>query len=99
MWKNICKASELDQDQGVSVTVDGKEIGVFLVDEKPYAIADICPHAYARLSQGFVDGDTVECPLHEAVFEIKTGKCTKGPGSDVSIYPIQIVDGQVQIQL
>ena len=38
-----------------------------------YAIDDTCSHADASLSTGYVEDDTVECPLHMAVFCLKTG--------------------------
>ena len=56
------------------------EIGLYLVGDRYYAMENVCPHAYALLSQGFVEGDEVECPLHGARFHIPTGKCTQEPG-------------------
>lgn len=44
---------------------------------------DICPHANALLSQGFMDGETIECPLHGALFDIRTGQCLREPGSGI----------------
>jgi 3-phenylpropionate/trans-cinnamate dioxygenase ferredoxin component len=100
MWKTICAAGQVSESQPASITIGDKEVGVFFVGEQFYAIEDICPHAYARLSQGFVDGDSVECPLHEAVFHIPSGKCMKGPGGRaVQTYPVQVVKGQIQIFL
>lgn len=100
MWKIIGAADQITEDEPSSIKVGDKEIGVYCVGGQFYAIEDICPHAYARLTQGFIDGDKVECPLHEAVFHIPTGKCLKEPGGrDLCTYPIQIVDGQVQIQV
>ena len=63
-----------------SGNVEGKEIGVYLLDGNYYALEDVCPHAYALLSQGFVDDGKVECPLHEALFDVRTGQCLREPG-------------------
>lgn len=93
-WVTAGSADDLVEDEGLSATVAGKPIGVFRVDNKLYAIEDVCPHAYALLSQGFVDGRTVECCLHGAIFDIPTGKCLKEPGGrDVLTYQVR-QDGQ-----
>ncbi len=90
-WQPVGKLDSVSEDLPLSATVAGKEIGVFLVAGKYYALEDICPHAYALLSQGFVDGDEIECPLHGAKFHIPTGKCTMEPGGrDLISYPVRV---------
>ena len=80
------------------VLIDGKEIGIYLIDGEYYALEDVCPHAYALLSQGFVEDGKVECPLHEAVFDVKTGQCLHGPGGrNLNRYPVRVYDNQIQI--
>jgi len=74
-WETVCKKNDIQEDFPYSAKVDGKEIGVYCIDGEYYALEDVCPHAYALLSQGFVEDGQVECPLHEAVFDIKTGQC------------------------
>lgn len=93
-WVTVGTVDQVASDEGLAVEVGGKEVGVFKVEGTLYAIEDVCPHAYALLSQGFVDGQTVECCLHGAVFDIPTGKCLKEPGGrDLRIYQIR-QDGQ-----
>lgn len=99
-WHRAAADSEINEDQPVPVTIGGKEIGLFRVEGTVYAIEDICPHAYALLSSGFIDGDTVECPLHQACFHIPTGKCTNPPADrDLAVYPVKIEGGAVFVQL
>lgn len=47
------------------------KIGVFFVDENYFAIENVCPHAYALLTEGFIEDQTVECPLHEAILTFR----------------------------
>src|SRR6266498_3868758 len=57
-------------------------------------------HAHALLADGFVEGDTIECPLHQAQFEIRTGKALCGPATeDLKIYPVKVEGGDVLINL
>ena len=70
--------------------VPGAGIGIYKVGDCYYAMENICPHAYALLSQGFVEGDEIECPLHGARFHIPTGKCTQEPGGrDLVCYAVK----------
>jgi 3-phenylpropionate/trans-cinnamate dioxygenase ferredoxin subunit len=69
-------------------------LAIYRVDGNYYALDDVCPHAYALLSGGFIEEDRVECPLHMAVFHIPTGKCLGPPADqDLATYPVK-VDGE-----
>ena len=97
-WIGVCDAEQVQEDFPYSGNIDGKEIGIYLIDGEYYALEDVCPHAYALLSQGFVEDGKVECPLHEAVFDVKTGQCLHGPGGrNLNRYPVRVYDNQIQI--
>ncbi|MDU4795690.1 MAG: non-heme iron oxygenase ferredoxin subunit [Klebsiella michiganensis] len=97
-WIGVCDAEQVQEDFPYSGSSDGKEIGIYLIDGEYYALEDVCPHAYALLSQGFVEDGKVECPLHEAVFDVKTGQCLYGPGGrSLHRYPVRVYDKQIQI--
>jgi nitrite reductase/ring-hydroxylating ferredoxin subunit len=64
---------------------------VVRVDGTIYVIDNVCTHTYALRSDGFVDGCTIECPLHQAKFVIRTGRCLGPPADDdLRIYSIKI---------
>ena len=87
-WIGVCDAEQVQEDFPFSGNVDGEY----------YALEDVCPHAYALLSQGFVEDGKVECPLHEAVFDVKTGQCLHGPGGrNLNRYPVRVFENQIQI--
>lgn len=97
-WQNICDVNQVKEDFPFSTKVEGREIGIYLVDGEYHALEDVCPHAYALLTQGFIEDGKVECPLHEAVFDIKSGKCLREPGGrDLKKYPVRLIDNQIQI--
>ncbi|MGE8225877.1 MAG: Rieske (2Fe-2S) protein [Stenotrophomonas sp.] len=99
-WKTVCNQSQVRDEYPFAAKVAGKEIGIFLVDGDYYALEDVCPHAYALLSQGFVEDGAVECPLHEAVFDIRTGRCLREPGGrDLRTYPLRLQGEDIQIDL
>lgn len=93
-WQEAGSINEVTEDQPLSAKFGELEVGVYRLGDQYYALEDVCPHAYALLSQGFVEDDEIECPLHGAKFHIPTGKCTKEPGGrDLKCFPIKI-DGE-----
>ena len=99
-WHRVAEDGEITEDEPGSVKVGDAQVGVFRVDGALYAIEDICPHAFALLSQGFVEGEEVECPLHEALFHIPTGKCLREPADrDLKTFDVKIEDGAVFVRV
>jgi 3-phenylpropionate/trans-cinnamate dioxygenase ferredoxin component len=88
-WQDVGAADEVTEDTPLAASINGRAIGVYQLDGKYYALEDVCPHAEALLSQGFVEGEEIECPLHGARFHIPTGKCTKEPAErDLACYEV-----------
>lgn len=75
--------SDIADEGGVCVDVEGKKIALFRVGDNFYAIDDTCSHEEASLSEGtlYLDDEEpqVECPKHGAIFEISTGQVLSLP--------------------
>ncbi len=100
VWHDVAARDQLDPDFPVGVEVEGKKVGLFLLNDEVHALEDICPHAYALLSQGFQEDGQIECPLHAARFDIATGKCLNEIGErDLKCYPVRVEEGRVRIQI
>jgi len=53
----------------------------------------VCTHAFALLTEGFLDGEVIECPLHAGRFDVRTGKGLCAPiETDLATYQVR-VDG------
>ena len=81
--------------------VEGTPVAIFNVHGELYAIGDTCTHEEFSLSDGdLVDDYTVECALHGAQFDIRTGRalCLPATGSAGS-YPVWIEDGYIKIEV
>jgi 3-phenylpropionate/trans-cinnamate dioxygenase ferredoxin component len=79
----VCSQSELPP--GGVKRIENPAIAVFNVGGDFFAISDICTHAEGSLSEGQVSGQTVECPLHGATFDLRTGEALTPP----AIEPVQ----------
>ncbi len=92
----VCAAADLGPGDARVVEVD-VPVAVFRSDDGDlYAVDDTCTHQQASLSEGFVEGDTVECPLHAACFDLRTGQPTCLPATmPVRTHGVRVVDGQI----
>lgn len=98
-WHDVGAVDAVSEDLPLTAKVGDREIGVYCLNGQYYALEDVCPHAYALLSQGFIDGDEIECPLHGAKFHVPTGKCTKEPGGrDLACYPVKLEGGRLYVK-
>lgn len=91
--------SELVQDQAVRVDLDGVPMAVVLDSNGDvHAIGDTCTHGQISLSEGFVEGDTLECWAHGSAFSLTTGFPQNLPAYEpVPVYVVEIEDGVVYI--
>jgi nitrite reductase/ring-hydroxylating ferredoxin subunit len=69
----------LGQGESRPIAAGGVEIALCRGDSGVFAVADLCTHAHARLTDGFVLGDVIECPLHQAQYRLDTGELVEGP--------------------
>ncbi len=100
VWHDVAPRAGLDPDFPTGVVVQGQKIGLFLLQDQVHALEDVCPHAYALLSQGFVEYGVVECPLHAARFEINGGKCLNEMGQrDLRCFPVKVEADRVWVQV
>jgi nitrite reductase/ring-hydroxylating ferredoxin subunit len=69
----LASMSDVAVNSAINVTVGDREIAVFNLDGAFYALGGICTHGMARLADGYIEGELIECPKHAGTFEIKTG--------------------------
>lgn len=76
----LCRAGEVAPGEMLQVNApDGPPLAVFNVDGSFYATSNVCTHNIAILTDGYFEGETVECPLHGGCFNVKTGEPTSFP--------------------
>ena len=95
----ICAVDELEMNQAVKVEIDGIPIAVVRdAAGDVFAIGDTCTHGDISLSEGFVEGDALECWAHGSQFSLKTGKPLTLPAYEpVPVYQVEITNGDVYI--
>ena len=99
-WVRAASRGDLNEGEVIGVEISGHSIALYDVDGQVFATDNICTHAYARLSDGWLDGDLIECPLHAARFDVRTGKVFDPPATeDLRTYPTRVVDNEIEVKL
>ena len=73
-WYCAAPIAAIKPDFPIAVTLAGRAIALYNVDGTIYATDAICTHAEADLTEGYQDGDVIECPMHQGRFHIPTGE-------------------------
>jgi 3-phenylpropionate/trans-cinnamate dioxygenase ferredoxin subunit len=90
-WHRVASASALVEGQPIAAHIGDIPVAVVRADGAIYVIDDVCTHEYALLSGGFVEDCTIECPLHQAKFDLKTGRCLEPPADrDLRTYAVKV---------
>jgi 3-phenylpropionate/trans-cinnamate dioxygenase ferredoxin subunit len=71
----------LVEGKPVAIEVDGTPVCVVKVADEVFAVEDTCTHSEASLSEGEVTGGKIECWLHGAEFDLKTGEALTPPAT------------------
>jgi len=99
-WQRAASTAEVPDDEPLGLEIGGLKVALFKVDGSYFATGNVCTHAYALLSDGFLDGCEIECPLHNGRFDVRTGKAKSSPvETDIPTYPVQVVGDAIEILL
>jgi len=95
----VTRASELSPGAMTWVALDRERVLIANVDGCFYALQDSCGHRQAPLSKGTLEGHVIECPLHFARFDVRTGKLLSGPvAADVRAYQVLVEGDTVYVK-
>ena len=98
-WVRVAETSEIEPESGICVDIDGVPVAIWNIEGQFYATQDTCTHEEASLVEGDVWGEVVECPLHGAQFDVRTGEVLSLPAIfPLATYPVKVEDGQVYVE-
>jgi len=95
-----CAVADLVEGKPLAVEVRDTEIALVRQGEEVFAIRDECSHAEIALSEGDVEGCTVECWLHGSRFDLRTGAALGLPATEpVAVYPVRLDGDDVLVDI
>lgn len=94
-WVRVCAESDLLANRPIRVLIDGCPVMVVRDgDGTIHALDDTCTHAEISLSEGFIDGATVECWAHGARFDLRSGAAVTLPADEpLRVHGVLVRDG------
>jgi 3-phenylpropionate/trans-cinnamate dioxygenase ferredoxin subunit len=98
-FTRACALADVPTDTAISVDLGGKDlVAVVNTAEGVFAVRDRCSHADVPLSEGWVEGCTLECSAHGARFDLRSGVPLDPPAvTHVPTYPVRIEAGDIYI--
>jgi naphthalene 1,2-dioxygenase system ferredoxin subunit len=98
-WIDVLAVDAVPEGDVTAVTVKGKEIALYEVEGEVYATDNLCTHGAARMSDGFLEGREIECPLHQGRFDVCTGKALCAPlTQDIRTYAVRIENQRIWVK-
>ncbi|MCA3329754.1 MAG: non-heme iron oxygenase ferredoxin subunit [Roseomonas sp.] len=99
-WHRVAAEDELQAETPLARRIGETQIAIIRLADGIFAVNDVCSHEYALLSEGFCEDGKLECPLHQACFDIRTGKALSAPASiAIATYPVKCEGGDVFVML
>jgi nitrite reductase/ring-hydroxylating ferredoxin subunit len=75
----VCSTSELSEKKGKRFFINDVDVALFKVDNKIYAVSNVCPHQHSSvIYDGFTEDEFIVCPAHGWKFSLATGKQPEG---------------------
>jgi nitrite reductase (NADH) small subunit len=98
-WHVVCRRSDIPQQRGWPVRVNGRPIAVFADRENLFAVDNACRHNGAPLDDGFVEDGCVVCPWHGWTYELASGRHRMmfGGGPGLRTYPVAVNGDEVSV--
>lgn len=99
-WIDVTATDAVPEEDVIGIDIAGKSLALYQVEGEIYATDNICTHGNARLCDGFLEGNEIECPLHQGKFDIRNGKAMCAPlTEDIRTYPVKIEGSRVFVDL
>jgi nitrite reductase/ring-hydroxylating ferredoxin subunit len=99
-WRDLAAVDDVASGQMSAYEVGEIHLALYNIDGTIFATDNVCTHAYALLTDGWLDNNIVECPLHGGQFDVCTGKAVCSPAeTDLQTYPVRVTEGRIEVLL
>ena len=99
-WVRAAAKADVEEGKVLGVKLNGKDIAIYHLPGGEFCATDnICTHEYALLSEGWLENGCIECPLHAAQFDCRTGKALSSPADeDLLVFEIKVEGADLMIK-
>jgi 3-phenylpropionate/trans-cinnamate dioxygenase ferredoxin component len=99
-WVAVADAGAIEPEDVIEVSVGEHVLAIYRTSSGYFATDGFCTHERARLAEGLVIGNVIECPKHQGRFDVRDG-AAKGPPASVPLctHPVKIAEGMVHVDI
>ncbi|HEY6483355.1 MAG TPA: non-heme iron oxygenase ferredoxin subunit [Steroidobacteraceae bacterium] len=99
-WRPVAELSAFAGTNMVPLRIGELRLLLYKTSSGLYATARRCTHQAADLMRGYLDGDVIECPVHQGRFDIRTGKALSAPACEPLVtYEVRIVAERIELKI
>jgi len=100
-WVRVAAKGDVAEGTCIGVRVGEKDVAIYHMPDGDFcATENVCSHEFALLTEGWMENGCIECPLHAAQFDIRTGKALSAPADeDIAVYPVKVEGEDVLVQI
>lgn len=100
-WVRVAAIDDIAAGSALGVTVGELNLAIYHLDDgRVFCTDNICTHAFALLTDGWMEGTTIECPLHAGQFDVCTGKGLGAPiEEDLTVFPVKVEAGEILVEM
>ncbi|MGF6772332.1 nitrite reductase/ring-hydroxylating ferredoxin subunit [Paraburkholderia sp. GAS199] len=99
-WKTMARVADMPTGTVKACRIENIPVALYNLDGEFFATHDICTHAHACLSDGYFEDGKIECPLHQGVFDVRTGKAVSGPVDvDLQTFAVRVEGDEVLVDV
>ena len=100
-WVRVAATADVKEGACLGVKVGDKEVALYhLPGGEFFATSNVCTHEFALLSDGWLENGCIECPLHAAQFDCRTGKALSAPADeDLKVYQVKIEGTDILVHI
>ena len=100
VWTDLMPLQDSFEGEVVRREISHLNLAIYQIHGKIYCTDNVCTHGNALLSDGILEGHEIECPFHQARFDVRDGRVTCEPATKaVKSYPIQVKEGRIWVQI
>jgi 3-phenylpropionate/trans-cinnamate dioxygenase ferredoxin subunit len=98
-FERVATVSEIPPGGRKSLVFDERAVLVFRIGDDFYAVEDVCSHDGQPLTDGKLDGYSVECPRHFARFDVRNGRPLCMPAVEpIATYEVRVEGNDVLLR-
>lgn len=99
-WLEVSDDTKVEVEDIIRFDHENKTYCIYRLEDGYYATDGVCTHENVHLEEGLVMDDEIECPMHQGIFNIKTGKAISPPAcDDLKTYQVKVENGKIYLKL